>query len=124
MELPFYSKFLTLSGLALGQEFPPVGTLSEEELKAFESNMFEMDEPHLAFAITLLAHHEPTRLISHLSWILTDSRTGVWTAAERSVLFLPKASITPEIRSIIRTAVQKRCGLTGEAWILKHLDDH
>jgi len=121
MESSFYSKFLKLSGLALDREFPPAGTLSDEELTAFEANLSTMDEQHLGFAITLLAHHAPVRLLPHLYWMLGDLRTGVWTAAERSILLLPKTSITPQVRSIIQAAVQKRCGNTGDSWILSQL---
>jgi hypothetical protein len=119
VSVSFFPQFLKLSGLALEREFPVPGSLSDEELAEFESSLSMLDEQHLAFAITLLAHHAPLRLLPHLSWALADSRTGVWTAAERSVLLFPDSVMTPETLTAIREAVQKRPGSTKNSWLLQ-----
>lgn len=120
MQSTFYSKFVGLTGAELDREFPSPGTIPEDALGEVEQNLFKLDEHHLSYAITLLAHHAPCRLLPHLTLLLADSRTGVWTAAERSVLLLPPDTITDEFKKSLLSAIGQRGG-AGQSWLCHKL---
>ena len=97
------------------------GTLSEVELGSLASNLWTMDEGHVSSAVIILSHHDPVRLLPHLPRLLGDPRTGVWSAAERALLLLPKKAITAQIIREFRSIIMRRSGTSEDSYAIKML---
>lgn len=97
------------------------GTLSEVELGSLASDLWTMDEGHASSAVIILSHHDPVRLLPHLPRLLGDPRTGVWSAAERALLLLPKDAISAEIVREFQSIIIQRSGSTEDSYAIKML---
>jgi hypothetical protein len=110
MTQPFFDWFVATCGIALDRHFPELGTLSESELARIVGTFAQLDEHHLAYAVTLLAHHSPRLLLSHLPLLASDARPSVWMAAERAISLLPGqgVEITREMLTELERAIAVR----------------
>jgi hypothetical protein len=121
MSESFYNWFMGLNELEVSRhfskEFPKPGTVPDVDLALIASNLAIMDEGHLSISIILLGHHAPALLLPHLPRLLKDSRSGVWAAAERMILHLPKEIVTKDMLKDYLASISRRSSCPQDTWM-------